>query len=97
LRAINAVKTLNLPWVALGGGGYNIANVCRAWTLALALMVGEELPDHVPDEWRKIAQPYGVLLYRLRDAEPTSSSPTVRADIERVIQWLKRHHPLLAR
>jgi hypothetical protein len=55
------------------------------------------LPDHVPDEWRKIAQPYGVLLYRLRDAEPTSSSPTVRADIERVIQWLKRHHPLLAR
>jgi acetoin utilization protein AcuC len=97
LRAIGAVKALNLPWVALGGGGYNIANVCRAWTLALAVMVGEELPDHVPDEWRKIAQPYGVLLYRLRDAEPTSSSPTVRADIERVIQWLKRHHPLLAR
>lgn len=96
LRAVQLFKGLKVPWVALGGGGYNVANVCRAWTLALAEMLDIPVPDHVPDEWRKIAQPYGVLLYRLRDAQPTSSPPSVRADVERVIRWLKEHHPLLS-
>ncbi len=95
LRALQLFKSLRVPWVALGGGGYNVANVCRAWTLVLAELLDVDLPDHVPDEWRPIAQPYGVLLYRLRDAEPTHSSPTVRADTERVLRWLKEHHPLL--
>ncbi|GBC97620.1 Acetoin utilization protein AcuC [bacterium HR17] len=97
LRALHAFRGSGLPWVALGGGGYNIANVCRAWTLVLAVMVGQDIPDHVPDEWRSIAQPYGVLLHRLRDAQPTTSPPTVQADTERVVKWLKSHHPLLAR
>jgi len=95
LRAVRAFKAMGVPWVALGGGGYNIANVCRAWTLALAEMLGVKVPDHVPDEWRVLAQPYGVLLHRLFDAEPTSSSPTVRTDNERVIRWLRENHPLL--
>lgn len=95
LRAIQAFKDLNLPWVALGGGGYNIANVCRGWTLALAIMLGVDLPDEVPKEWKPLAQKYGVYLDNLRDAKPTESMPVVKADIERVINWLKQNHPLL--
>lgn len=97
LHALKTFKAMKLPWVALGGGGYNVANVCRAWTLALAVMLDVDLPDHVPDEFRPIAQPYGVLLHRLRDAQPTNSVPIVQADVKRVIGWLKRHHPLLGR
>jgi acetoin utilization protein AcuC len=39
-------------WVALGGGGYNIVNVARGWTMAWATMLGreDELPDKLPAE-----------------------------------------------
>jgi len=95
LRVIQAFRDMNLPWVALGGGGYNIANVCRGWTLALAVMLGVDLPNEVPDEWKPLARKYGVYLDTLRDARPTESTPTVKADTERVIRWLKENHPLL--
>ncbi len=97
LHALKALKAMKLPWIALGGGGYNIANVCRAWTLTLAVMVGADLPNHVPDEWRSVAQTYGVLLYTLRDTQPTASPPMVQTDTERVIRWLKQNHPLLTK
>ncbi|MGQ9462030.1 MAG: acetoin utilization protein AcuC [Candidatus Fervidibacter sp.] len=94
LKAIQAFKEMNLPWVALGGGGYNVANVCRAWTLALATMVGVELPENIPERWHPLAQRYGVFLDRLRDEKPTASPQVAKGDIERVINWLKQNHPL---
>jgi acetoin utilization protein AcuC len=39
-------------WVALGGGGYQIATVVpRAWTLAFAELSGAPLPARLPAEW----------------------------------------------
>ncbi|HEV8673144.1 MAG TPA: acetoin utilization protein AcuC [Methylomirabilota bacterium] len=35
--------------VALGGGGYDLGNVARAWTIAWALMNGVTLPDRLPE------------------------------------------------
>ena len=37
-------------WVALGGGGYEIANVARAWTLAWAIMNGVDLSNDLPQD-----------------------------------------------
>ena len=65
--AIRFFKGLNLPWVALGGGGYHQVNVARAWTLAWSIMLGRELDQiklpipfqetirqlDYPDEWLK--------------------------------------------
>ena len=34
--------------VALGGGGYDLVNVARAWTAAWALLNGVTLPDALP-------------------------------------------------
>ncbi len=95
LHVLKGLKETRLPWLALGGGGYDVANVCRGWTLALALMLGRDLPDAVPDEWKTLARPYGVLLNYLRDRSPTESPSWVRADVRRVADWLKRNHPLL--
>jgi acetoin utilization protein AcuC len=41
-------------WIALGGGGYHVVNVARAWTLVWAIICGREdaLPDRLPDEFR---------------------------------------------
>ena len=39
--------------VASGGGGYGTYSVVpRAWTLALAELMGVELPETLPEEWR---------------------------------------------
>lgn len=49
LSKVIAYLTEQAPaWVALGGGGYNVANVARAWTLAWALMNRVDLPDELP-------------------------------------------------
>ena len=36
-------------WIALGGGGYDVTVVPRAWTLAFARMAGAEAPKCVPE------------------------------------------------
>ncbi len=36
-------------WIAIGGGGYDVTVVPRAWTLAFARMSGKQAPTHIPD------------------------------------------------
>jgi acetoin utilization protein AcuC len=48
-RVVRVIKDLAPKWVALGGGGYDIANVARAWTLAWAIMNDTDGPEEVPD------------------------------------------------
>jgi len=47
-RIVREIKSWGLKWVALGGGGYNVMNVARAWTKAWAIMKGVEIPDTLP-------------------------------------------------
>ena len=68
VRTINDLtKDLELPWVAMGGGGYNIVNVARAWTLAWAEMNDVDLPDDLPDSFVKTISRRGYRETRLRD------------------------------
>ncbi|HZG96270.1 MAG TPA: acetoin utilization protein AcuC [Mycobacteriales bacterium] len=44
-------------WVAVGGGGYEIVQVVpRAWSHALAEMVGADLTGETPDDWRELVR-----------------------------------------
>ncbi len=45
------VMATGTPLVALGGGGYDIDQVARAWTLAWAAMVGADPDDELPDSY----------------------------------------------
>ncbi|KAJ9050362.1 Histone deacetylase 2 [Entomophthora muscae] len=42
------VKTFNIPLLVLGGGGYSIRNVARAWTYETSVLVGQEVSDELP-------------------------------------------------
>jgi acetoin utilization protein AcuC len=42
-------------WIALGGGGYNVDVLPRAWALLFAEMTGAALPDDIPPEWLALA------------------------------------------
>lgn len=60
---VKTVKWFNaagLPWVALGGGGYNLSNVARAWTLSWAVMNNVELKNKMPAGFAKIAREFGI-------------------------------------
>jgi acetoin utilization protein AcuC len=48
-KVVREIKSWNRKWVALGGGGYNVMNVARAWTKAWAIMRGIEILDDLPD------------------------------------------------
>lgn len=43
-------------WVALGGGGYNVDVLPRAWALLVAEMTGAATRDRVPAEWLALAR-----------------------------------------
>lgn len=57
-------------WVAVGGGGYLITVVPRAWTLFLAKMLEVDLENKLPDSWIKEVRenvPYEDTPYQLWD------------------------------
>ncbi len=93
-RIINFYKSLNIPWLALGGGGYNPANVARAWTLALAIVVGEEIAETIPEEFLKLSAIYKTKITKLRDKESIEEKEylsTIERETSRVIEKLKKH------
>jgi acetoin utilization protein AcuC len=62
------LKALQIPWVAVGGGGYDTINVARAWTIAWAVMNGVELPSRLPVSFVRIISDMGCPHRMLLDA-----------------------------
>ncbi|KAJ3019053.1 Histone deacetylase 1 [Thoreauomyces humboldtii] len=46
--AVEFMKTFDVPILMLGGGGYTIRNVSRAWCYETGVAVGEELNEEIP-------------------------------------------------
>lgn len=63
-------------WLALGGGGYDIGAVMRAWTQAYGVMLGIEWPESAPAEF---GARYGV--ERFDDEEQGPLPPEVAARV----------------
>ncbi|KAI9340665.1 putative histone deacetylase HDAC3 protein [Zopfochytrium polystomum] len=45
---VDFMKTFKVPMLVLGGGGYTIRNVARAWTYETSVCVGVDVPDELP-------------------------------------------------
>jgi acetoin utilization protein AcuC len=65
---LRKLKALQIPWVAVGGGGYDTVNVARAWTIAWAIMNGVELPPRLPPAFVKLIEGLGFPHKMLLDA-----------------------------
>jgi len=91
-RILKKIKNLAPRWVALGGGGYNISNVARAWTLAWAVMNGIELNEKLPESFLKEAVEFGIEEKELRGrlgTPPHSQNKENRMEMERVVHYIK--------
>ena len=89
-RCVDRFRQLGLPWLALGGGGYNVGNVVRAWTLAWARMVEADLPDEIPGSWVSSAAKFGVSIPSLRGPdEPTPTPDRVMEALDETIGTIR--------
>jgi acetoin utilization protein AcuC len=82
-----------LPWLALGGGGYDIGVVPRSWALAFAVMAGGFLPEELPPDYRRR---YGGR--HLHDEEGPAwlgrGQSSVRPKVEEVVAAVLEAHDL---
>jgi acetoin utilization protein AcuC len=81
-------------WVALGGGGYDVGNVARAWTLAWSIMNGVDLADDLPQSLGRHMPGEG----KLRDPEHHSTKRRICAErMEECIRWVEQNNlPLIS-
>ncbi len=66
-KIVTRLLELSPRVVALGGGGYDLPNVARAWTAAWAAMNGVELPAEIPRACHKDLAAHGLKSMRLWD------------------------------
>ena len=78
---IREFAALGLPWLALGGGGYDIGAVARCWTLAYGVMLGTEWPDRIPEA---VAGQYQSP--NLRDTVALEVPDNVRQEVRRYVE-----------
>lgn len=91
---VKKIKDFSKKWVALGGGGYNMANVAKAWTLAWAIMNNAEIPNEIPKGFMERYSKYGFDNNRLRDGflkQDNRNKETMIEEVERVIKYIKQH------
>jgi acetoin utilization protein AcuC len=99
-KAVRTIRSLSPKWVALGGGGYDVANVARAWTLAWGIMNDAELADDVPEDFLRSHGGQEVFAAKMRDEPWTVAGPEkerMRDEVERVISRLReKTFPLIS-
>jgi acetoin utilization protein AcuC len=91
-HVVRKMKDLSPRWIALGGGGYEIANVAKAWTLAWAIMNNVDPPDELPEAFLEQYPLEGFRSRKLRDEEyqeKGAGREMMRAMVERVVAGIK--------
>ena len=78
MEVVREFAALGIPWLALGGGGYDLTAVARSWTLAYGVMLGVEFPNELP---RGFALEHGI--GHLRDSAPPEIPANLRLDVRR--------------
>ncbi|MBE0596467.1 MAG: acetoin utilization protein AcuC [Desulfuromonadales bacterium] len=91
--AARAFLATGLPWVILGGGGYDKINVARGWALVWATVCQASVPDRLPPGFLATIRPLGFTAECLRDhprlARPDDFS-RAQAALERTLETLER-------
>jgi hypothetical protein len=47
-ECVRFVRSLNIPLLVVGGGGYTLRNVARCWCYETSVLVGEEISNDLP-------------------------------------------------
>jgi acetoin utilization protein AcuC len=89
---VKKIKEISPKWVALGGGGYDIINVAKAWTLAWAIINDIEIPDEIPEDFLREHLQEGFPSRKIKDElyiEKGKRKEQMRAEVERVVGFIR--------
>ena len=92
-EVVSKIKEVSPKWVALGGGGYDVAGVAKAWTLAWAVMNNVHIPDEIPGDFLSAFQLEGFRSGKIRDeryVEKGREKERMREEVERIVRFLKK-------
>ncbi len=92
-EVVRTMKGLSPRWIALGGGGYDIANVAKAWTLAWAIMNNVDLPDELPEAFLEQHLFEGFSSRKLRDEEyqeKGARKEMMREEVRKVVTGIRK-------
>ena len=84
--------------VAVGGGGYNPANVARCWTLVAASLLEAHPTNDVPDGWKnQLRKSAGLVPPETLRSEPSrDDNPEIGEDqVRKNVEDLRKRLPLL--
>ena len=87
--------------VVFGGGGYNQANVARAWTLVAAALTETNVSDRTPQSWRKlfetlVGEDAPVNMNSDREGRRELSTHVDKSQVEGSLRELKKRINLLS-
>lgn len=84
-KCVEFVKSFNLPTILLGGGGYTIENVARAWTYDTGMALGINLDDDLPyNEFMDYYMP----TYKLRVPKSNLENKNKQEDIDQIVSTI---------
>lgn len=87
--AVRSFGEMGLPWVAMGGGGYNVNTVARAWTLAYGIMSEQSFADPIPAAYTQAYRDRWLNDHEQPDI-PQRILDSTRQDAEQQVATLKR-------
>lgn len=91
-EAVKKIREISPRWVALGGGGYDVANVAKAWTLAWAIMNDVDVPDKIPSEFLARFPLEGFCSGKIRDLHYVTGGDEkalMRDEVRKVVDFLR--------
>lgn len=93
-KMVEWFKKSGIPWVGLGGGGYDVTNVARAWSLAFSIMAGIDLQDELPASYISLLKDNGLSGKLLRDEPLQLAAKDLKAQrsgVERMLSILRKN------
>ncbi len=99
-EVVGKMKEFSPRLIAFGGGGYEITNVARAWTLAWAIMNNIDIQNELPEAFLKKYPIEAFGSGKLRDEEyreKGARKEKITEEVERVVAKVKEKvFPLIA-
>lgn len=85
--------------VIFGGGGYNVSNVARTWTVIASVLAGFDTPQKSPEEWQRLFEAIvGEKAPKMIDSSGEAKHEdyaTASKHESEILQDLRRRIPLL--
>jgi histone deacetylase 1/2 len=91
---VEFVRKLGIPMMVVGGGGYTVASVVRAWTNETAIIAGVEIPDVLPStEYDAYFGPEAQLHIEADSQENMNSQEYLAETYRAVYEGIRRAPP----